>query len=288
LRRSCRIVGVEHTLDGGTMTGNAIPETAVAAIREFWSGGDYDRLASYGSASEAAHLVRFAGVTAGDAVVDVGTGSGIAAIVAAQRQARVTGVDPTPPLLAKARENATLAGVEVTWQEGLAEALPFPDGSFDVVLSQYAHMFSAAPDRAADEMLRVLKPGGRLAFAAWTPEGLAPRLMGLSFAYLPPQGPPGPSPFLWGDARGVRDYLGDRVADVRFEHAALQLPALSPGHARRIFEQTFSPTVMLVRMLTDRPEQLSKWRREHDAITGDFFADGRVRFEYLLTRATKR
>jgi SAM-dependent methyltransferase len=268
---------------------NATADTALAAIREFWSGGDYDRLASYGSAAEASHLVRFAQVDAGDRVLDIGTGSGIAAIVAAQSGGEVTGVDPTPSLLAKARDNATLAGVDVRWQDGVAENLPFSDSSFDVVLSQYAHMFSAAPDRAASEMLRVLKPGGRIAFAAWTPDGLAPRLMGLSFAYLSPTpGPPPPSPFLWGEPRGVREYLGEGVRDLFFEHASLMLPALSPGHARRIFEETFSPTVLLVRTLGNRPDQLSKWRREHDAIAGDFFAEGRVRFDYLLTRATKQ
>jgi SAM-dependent methyltransferase len=269
-------------------TTNPMRGASVAAIEEFWSGGDYDRLASYGSAAEASHLVQFAGVTAGDRVLDVGTGSGIAAIVAARGGARVTGVDPAAALLAKARENAALAGVDVSWQDGVAEMLPFDDASFDVVLSQYAHMFSGAPERAASEMLRVLKPGGRIAFSAWTPDGLAPRLMGLTLAHLPPVPAPPPSPFLWGDARGVRDYLGTLVRDLQFEHAALTLPALSPAHARRLFEETFSPTVFLVRTLADRPEQLAKWRRDHDAIAGEYFAAGRLRFEYLLTRARKQ
>jgi ubiquinone/menaquinone biosynthesis C-methylase UbiE len=265
-----------------------MPDAELTAIQEFWSGGDYDRLASYGSAAEAARLVRFAGVDRGNAVLDVGTGSGIAAIVAAQRGGRVTGVDPTPALLAKARDNAALAGVDVAWHEGVAEALPLPDGSFDVVLSQYAHMFSTAPERAAAEMLRVLKPAGRIAFAAWSPEGLAPRLMGLSLAHLPSPPSPPPSPFLWGESRGVRDYLGDRVTDIRFEHAALMLPALSPAHARRLLEETFTPALMIVRMLGDRPAELAQWRAEHDSIAREFFADGRLRFDYLLTRASKR
>jgi SAM-dependent methyltransferase len=268
---------------------HTVPDAALAAIQQFWSGGDYDRLASYGSAAEAAHLVRFAGVTAADRVLDVGTGSGVVAIVAAGSGARVTAVDPTPALLSKARDNATLAGVEVAWQEGVAERLPFADSSFDVVLSQYAHMFSSAPQKAASEMLRVLKPEGRIAFAAWTPDGLGPRLMGLTFAYLPPvPGTPPPSPFLWGDPDGVREYLGSRVRSLQFEHAALMLPALSPAHARRLFEETFSPTVHLVRTLSDRPQQLARWRLEHDSIAREFFGDGRVRFEYLLTRATKQ
>jgi SAM-dependent methyltransferase len=264
-----------------------MPDAALAAIQEFWSGGDYDRLASYGSAAEASRLVRFAAVRAGDRVLDVGTGSGIAAIVAAGCGARVTGVDPTPALLTTALENAALAGADVIWEHGRAEALPVDDGSFDVVLSQYAHMFSAEPEQAASEMLRVLKPGGRIAFAAWTPDGLAPRLMALTLACLPPPGPQPPSPFLWGDPRGVRDYLRDRVRSLQFEHAALMLPALSPAHARRLFEETFSPAVLLVQALSNKPDRLAKWRNEHDAIAGEYFADGRLRFEYLLTRATK-
>ncbi|HTK28572.1 MAG TPA: class I SAM-dependent methyltransferase, partial [Vicinamibacterales bacterium] len=223
------------------------PTSAPGDPHVLWSTGDYDRLASYGSPREAARLVRFAGVRIGDHVLDVGTGSGIAAIVAAQHGARVTGVDPTSALLDRARVNADLAGQTVSWGEGSAERLPFPDAAFDVVLSQFAHMFSPAPEEAATEMLRVLKPGGRLAFAAWTDEGLAPRLMGLSFRYLAP--PAGPSPFEWGTTAGCRRRLGDRIRDLAFRHAALRLPALSPAHARRLLEETFGPTVLLVKML---------------------------------------
>jgi SAM-dependent methyltransferase len=260
-----------------------------AAVQDVWSVGDYDRLASYGSAPEAARLVRFAGVKAGDRVLDVGCGSGLVAIVAAQQGARVTGVDPTPALLAKAKDNAALADCrDIECADGAAEGLPFPDATFDVVLSQYAHMFSPQPEAAASEMLRVLKPEGRLAFAAWAPDGLAPRLMGLTFRYLPPMpGDPPPSPFEWGHAQGVRNYLGDRVRDLRFERAALHLPALSTGHARRLFEETFGPTVLLVAALSHDPVRLAQWRSEHDATAAEFFGDGRLRFDYLLTGAIK-
>jgi SAM-dependent methyltransferase len=263
--------------------------TGAAVVQDPWSAGDYDRLASYGSAPEAAHLVRFAGVQPGDHVLDVGTGSGLVAIMAAQHGARVIGIDPTPALLTKAKDNAALAGCpDIEWRDGAAELLPCADASFDVVLSQYAHMFSPQPESAAREMLRVLKPGGRIAFAAWTPDGLAPRLMGLTFRYLPPApGAPPPSPFAWGDPDGVRGYLGANVRDLTFERAALHLPALSTAHARRLFEETFGPTLMLVGALSNDPARLAQWRQEHDATAAEFFADGRLRFDYLLTRAIK-
>jgi SAM-dependent methyltransferase len=257
--------------------------------RRFWSAGDYDRLASYGSAAEAAHLVRFADVRAGHRVLDVGTGSGIVAIVAAQRGAHATGVDPTPELLAKARENARIAGRDdVAWHEGVAEGLPFPDGVFDVVLSQYAHMFSPRPEAAACEMLRVLRPGGVVAFAAWTPQGLGSRLMELGLRYSPrtPDAPT-PSPFQWGDPQAVHHYLGEGIYGLAFEHRALLLPTLSPGHARLLLEETSPPTVLLVRALAGDPTRLAKWREEHDRLVSEFHADGVARFEYLLTRATK-
>jgi SAM-dependent methyltransferase len=270
---------------------NVTPDTITRtpAPQNVWSVGDYDRLASYGSAPEAARLVRFAGVQPGDRVLDVGTGSGLVAIIAAQHGACATGIDPTPELLAKAKENAALAGCrDIEWHEGTAEVLPFADASFDVVLSQYAHMFSPQPEAAAREMLRVVKPGGRIAFAAWTPDGLAPRLMGLTFRYLPPMpGAAPPSPFEWGDADGVRTYLGERVRDLRFESAFLQLPALSTAHARRLFEETFGPTLLLVGTLSNEPGRLAQWRNEHDAAAAEFFADGRLRFDYLLTRAIR-
>jgi SAM-dependent methyltransferase len=254
----------------------------------FWSGGDYDRLASYGSAAEAAHLVRVAGVDAGTRVLDVGTGSGIVAIVAAQRGAVVTGVDPTPGLLAKARQNAQIAGCDsLEWREGVVEALPFADATFDVVLSQYAHMFSPRPEAAAQELLRVVRPGGCIAFAAWTPEGLGARLTALSARYSARAGAMPVSPFDWGDPHGVRGYLAAGTSALTFEHRALQLPALSPGHVRVLFEATFPPTVLLVRTLGQDPACLAQWRAEYERLVAEYHADGVVRFEYLLTRAIR-
>ena len=118
----------------------------------------------------AAHLVRFAGIRPDESVLDVGTGTGVVAVTAARAGARVSALDLTPELLVEARENARIAGhSEIAWREGDAETLPYADASFDVVVSQFGHMFAPRPEVGVAEMRRVLKPSGRVAFATWPP-----------------------------------------------------------------------------------------------------------------------
>ncbi|MBI2604511.1 MAG: class I SAM-dependent methyltransferase, partial [Deltaproteobacteria bacterium] len=118
----------------------------------------------------AAALAKFAVVQAGESVLDVGCGTGVVAVTAARLGARVRGLDLSPVLLERAKQNASTAGVEIEFTEGDVEALPYQDASFDAVLSQFGHMFAPRPQVAVSEMLRVLKPGGRIAFSTWPPE----------------------------------------------------------------------------------------------------------------------
>jgi SAM-dependent methyltransferase len=234
----------------------------------------------------AAHLVRFAGVTAGQAVLDAATGTGVVAINAALQGARVTGLDLTPELLARARENAALAGVEVAWHEGDVESLPFPDQAFDVVLSEFGHMFAPRPEVATRELLRVLKPGGRLAFATWPPEHLIGGLFNLISRYAPP--PPGVAPTaLWGDPNVVRERLAEAVRDLFFQRGIMTIPALSTGHYRERLETTSSSVIRLTQDLTADPDKLATFRHELDALIAPYCADNLVRQEYLLSRAIK-
>src|SRR5262245_6572907 len=178
----------------------------------------------------ATFLVKHARVQAGQRVLDVACGTGVVAVTAARLGAQVTGLDLTPELLERARENSKIAGVDIDWYEGDVENLPFEDGLFDVVVSQFGHMFAPRPAVALKEMLRVLKHGGTIAFSTWPPELFMGRMFALTGRYAPSP-PAGVSPPpLWGDPNVVRDRLGEMVKDVVFGRASVGTPALSPQH----------------------------------------------------------
>ena len=134
----------------------------------------------------AAELVRHARVLPQQSVLDVGCGTGVVALTAARLGARVHGLDLAPALIEHAKKNAALAGVEIDFREGDAEALPYGNASFDVVLSQFGHMFAPRPEVAIAEMLRVLKPGGTIAFSTWPPEHFVGQMFALVGKYQPP------------------------------------------------------------------------------------------------------
>jgi SAM-dependent methyltransferase len=237
----------------------------------------------------AARLVNFAGVRTGQRVLDVACGTGVVAITAARRGANVSGLDLTPELLVRARENSKIAELEIDWREGDAEALPFTDGEFDVVLSQFGHMFAPRPAVVIGEMLRVLKSGGTIAFATWPPELLIGASFSLVGSYMPPP-PPGVSPPpQWGDPNSVRERLGNAVDGIVFDRDRMQFPALSPQHYRTTIERTAGPMLKLVEMLSGKdPAKLAQFRRRYDALIAPYFENNILRQDYLLTRAIKR
>src|SRR5215469_2756722 len=146
----------------------------------------------------AARLVDFAGICSGDRVLDVGCGTGVVAITAARMGAHLDAADLTPELLERARENARIARVVVGWHEADVEQLPFHDAEFNVVVSQFAHIFAPRPEVAISEMLRVLRPEGTIAFCTWPPEMLVGRTAQLATRYMPPPPPGVASPASWG------------------------------------------------------------------------------------------
>ena len=235
----------------------------------------------------AALLVQFAGVRPGDAVLDVACGTGVVAITAARGGAKVRGLDLSPALLIEARKNGALIGADIEFTEGDVEAMHYSNAEFDVVLSQFGHMFAPRPEIAIAEMLRVLKPGGRIAFATWPPELFVGRLFDVVAKYLPP--PPGAAlPPEWGDPNVVRRRLADAVQGVEFARDDMLVPTLSPQHYRAQMELTIGPVAKAVEMLSGDPERLAEFRGALESLIDVHVSRNQVKQSFLLTRAVKR
>jgi ubiquinone/menaquinone biosynthesis C-methylase UbiE len=237
----------------------------------------------------AGHLVRFASIDPGDKVLDVGCGTGVVAITAARRGGKVCGLDLTPALLEHARQNERIAECgPIEWIEGDAENLPYPDRSFDVVVSQFGHMFAPRADVAIAEMRRVLKPGGRIAFATWPPE----HFVGRFFAFVGRHSPPPPEgaapPPLWGLVPVVAERLSNGFAQPFFERGVMRVPALSLPHLWEYMAQSIGPLQKLAERLAAEPEKLAAVRREMLELAEPYFSDNIMHQDYLLTRAQAR
>ena len=237
--------------------------------------------------SVAPRLVKYAGVERGREVLDVGCGTGVVALTAARLGAKVTGVDLTPELLVRARENGTIMGLDVAWQEGDAEALAFADAKFDIVVSQFGHMFAPRPEIAVKEMLRVLKPGGTIAFSTWPPELMVGRMFAVTGKYAPPPPPGVAPPHQWGDPNIVRERLGGAVKDLCFARDTMLFQILSVPHYLAFMEGNVGPISKLVQSLQADPQKLAAFRREMGDLVSLYFADNLVRQDFLLTRASK-
>jgi len=189
-------------------------------------------------------------------------------------------------LLGVARENARIARLpDVAWIEGDAESLPVPDAAFDVVLSQFGHMFAPRPEVAVAEMRRVLKPGGRVAFATWPPEHFVGRLFGFIGKNMPPPPPGAQPPPQWGNPNVVAERLADKFAAPFFARGVMKFPALSLAHFREFMERSIGPMQKLIEASAHQPETLSRLRAEFEALASPYYFDNVVRQEYLLTRA---
>ena len=236
----------------------------------------------------AARLVRFADISPGMRVLDVGCGTGVVAVTAARLGAKINAIDLTPELLDRARENARIAEVEIEFLEADVEQLPFPDAAFDSVLSQFAHMFAPRPEVAVREMLRVLRPGGTIAFSTWPSELLVGRTAAVGTRYMPPPPPGVSNPILWGEPAFIQQQLGKAVDNLVFDRYHMLVPALSPQHFRAGVERSAGPVIKLVELLaTKDPQSLQTYRQEFDAIVMQYMQDNQVRQDYLMTRARK-
>ena len=212
-----------------------------ANLRSMWMAGDFGRIAPTVSAEAEAFVARL-GLSPATRVLDIACGTGNTSLPLARRDCLVTGVDIAPNLLAQARERAQAEALSILFDEGDAEALPYANASFDAAISMFGAMFAPRPALVAAEMARVLRPGGKLAMANWSPAGFSGRMFKLSAAHVPP--PPGlPAPVLWGDPSIVRERLEDCFTDIRTELIAIDfdLPT-APRGAVDLFRSFYGPT----------------------------------------------
>jgi SAM-dependent methyltransferase len=204
-----------------------------------WAAGDY---AAVGARLllTAELLCEAVDLRAGERVLDVACGSGNAALAAARRFCQVTGVDFVPALLDRARRRAQAEGLEATFQEADAEDLPFPDDSFDVVLSTCGAMFAPDQERTAAELLRVCRPGGRIGMVNWVPDSYVGELFRAIGRHLPP--PPGVRPpVLWGDPERLHELFGPEVSISAPRRSFLwRFP--SAEHQAEFFATFYGPT----------------------------------------------
>ena len=204
-----------------------------------WTSGDYARIGNT-LVIMGENLCEAVDLHAGDKVLDVATGSGNTAISAARRYCEATGVDYVPELIDQARERAQAEGLDVAFEVGDAEDLPYPDESFDAVLSTVGVMFAPDQEKTARELLRVCKPGGRIGLANWAPDGFIGNMFRTVGKHVPP--PPGiKPPPLWGTEDRVRELLGRGVSALDAARRTYVFRYLSADHFIERFRSYYGP-----------------------------------------------
>jgi ubiquinone/menaquinone biosynthesis C-methylase UbiE len=265
----------------------SVPDSEIKARhRAIWASGDYSSMVETWLLPLGTRLVEASGIGAGARVLDVAAGTGNASLPAARRGADVTAGDLTPELLEVGEQRAEAAGLTLDWVEADAEALPFGDGSFDVVISAIGAMFAPRHQAVADELVRVCRPGGTIGLLSWTPEGMIGALFRLMAPFMPPPPPGAQPPPLWGSEAHVRQLLGDRVQLHRVERDVLVVTAFErPRDFGEDFKARYGPAIAA------RANAVRNGREaEFDAAIDAFFDewnrgtpdDARFELEYLV------
>jgi SAM-dependent methyltransferase len=253
-----------------------------------WAMGDYPAVATEVIAALGPVLVDATGIAAGDRVLDIAAGTGNASIPAALAGADVVASDLTPDLLETGRQAAGRVGAQLRWEVADAEALPYADGEFDAAISCVGVMFAPHHQVAADELVRVVRPGGRIGLLSWTPAGFIGQMFATMKPFAPPPPPGAQPPPLWGDETHVRELLGDRVADVKAETRTLPVPVFADGASfRDFFKRTYGPTIAVYRFLADDPTRAAELDEALAAHGDRYVGAGPMEWEYLLFTASR-
>ncbi len=216
-----------------------------AKHRKMWASGDYPDMVETFLTPLGPRLVEACEIGPGERVLDVAAGTGNASIVAAAAGAGVIASDLTPELFEAGRARAAAAGAELDWAEADAENLPFGDGEFDTVISSIGVMFAPHHQAAADELVRVCRPGGKIGLLSWTPEGMIGALFKTMGQFMPPPPPGASPPPLWGGEDHLRELFGERVEFEKLERDVLDVTAFQrPDDYGEHFKQRYGPTIV--------------------------------------------
>ena len=258
------------------------PDAVTDRVRATWTSGDFGRIA-VGYVRSAGEFIARLELEGDERVLDVACGTGNLTIPAARAGADVTGIDIASNLVDQARRRAAAESLTIALDVGDAEQLPYEAGQFDTTVSMFGVMFAARPERAAAELLRVTRPGGRIAMANWTPSGFIGQMLKATVAYVPP--PAGtPSPLLWGTEDAVRVRLGAGCKTFALTRRMITFEyPFGPEQVVTEFRLWYGPTLRAFATLTDEGREalrrdLERLWREHNRAT-----DGttRVESEYL-------
>jgi Methylase involved in ubiquinone/menaquinone biosynthesis len=263
-------------------------ESLKSKLKTTWEAGDFTEVAKH-IETVAQQFVERLNIQPGMKVLDVACGSGNLAIIAAQKGAKVTGIDIADNLIDSARTRADAAGLNIKFEVGDAEAMPYEDNSFDLVMTMFGAMFAPRPEVAASELVRVCRPDGTIAMANWTPNGHTGQMFKLSSKYLPP--PPMPPPIQWGIPEMVTERFGDSVKDLKMTTQIAEfIFDYGPAEVVKHFKQYFGPTVIAYKLIA--PEHHEAFRADTEALwtLNNTATDGTtlVKSEYLEVIATKK
>lgn len=258
-----------------------------AKLKTTWMSGDFDKIAEIIWAGGAEYIARLH-LTPGVHLLDIACGTGNLSFPAARAGAVVTGVDIAPNLLETARARVKEEGVQIRFDEGDAEALPYGNAVFDEVVTMFGAMFAPQPQLVAEEMARVCRSGGRVAMANWTPSGFIGQMFKVTGWHVTP--PPMPSPLLWGDEETVRERLQHHFAAPQFTRRTLRMDLpMSPPEAVEYFRAWYGPTHRAFAALGEAGQaalrhDLSQLWTEHNQATDGSTS---INAEYLEVTATR-
>ncbi|MDP7735473.1 class I SAM-dependent methyltransferase [Mycobacterium paragordonae] len=263
-------------------------QTLAATHRAMWALGDYALMAEEVMAPLGPLLVAAAGIGPGVRVLDVAAGSGNISLPAARAGATVTSTDLTPELLQRSRERAVAEGLSLHYQEANAQALPFGDNTFDTVISAIGVMFAPDHQQAADELIRVCRPGGTIGLISWTHEGFFGRMLATIRPYRPSLSSALPPSALWGREAYIAGMLGSRAVGVDSGRGLLEVTRFDTAQeVHDYFKNNYGPTIEAYENIGGNRVLAAELDAQLVELADEYLTSGVMEWEYLLLTADK-